>query len=128
MLRNAANQNRIDSQRHFCIIDSVDADEKEICDFLRSWPGQFVSHREICKRAGGKWRYREDPKWALPILSRMAEKGILEADASGHFRLLPERKEKEKKEWLSPEVKKILERGKGADGVTEIDDPGEPEQ
>jgi hypothetical protein len=99
----------------------MDADEKEICDFLRSWPGQFVSHREICKRAGGKWRYREDPKWAVPILTRMVEKGILESDASGHFRLLPEKKEKKRE--LSEETKEILERGKGADGVTEIEDP-----
>jgi hypothetical protein len=102
----------------------MDADEKEICDFLRSWPGQFVSHREICKRAGGKWRYRDDPKWAIPVLSRMAEKGIVDSDASGHFRLLPERKEKEKKE-LSPETKKILEAG---GNVTEIEDTSEPEQ
>jgi hypothetical protein len=104
----------------------MDADEKEICDFLRSWPGQFVSHREICKRAGGKWRYRDDPKWAIPILTGMVGKGILESDASGHFRLLPERKEKRKE--VSQEVKDILERGKGVDGVTEIEDPGESER
>jgi 3-hydroxyacyl-CoA dehydrogenase len=102
----------------------MDADEKEICDFLRSWPGQFVSHREICKRAGGKWRYREDPKWAVPILTRMVEKGILESDAGGHFRLLPEKKEK--KQQISPELQKLLDAAK--DKVTEIEDSTEPEQ
>ncbi len=102
----------------------MDADEKDICDFLRSWPGQFVSHREICKRAGGKWRYREDQKWALPILTRMVEKGILESDASGHFRLLSEKKEK--KQSISPELQKLLDAAK--DKVTEIEDTTEPEQ
>ena len=105
----------------------MDAEEKEICEFLKSWPGQYVSHREICRRAGGKWRFRDDPKWALPVLMRLVEKGLLDSDASGHFRLLPERKEKDK-ESLSPEVKKILERGQGVDGVTEIEDPGDSEQ
>jgi len=71
----------------------MDAEEKEICDFLKSWPDQFVSHREICRRAGGKWRFRENQNWAMPVLSRMVEKGILESDASGHFRLMPEKKE-----------------------------------
>jgi hypothetical protein len=102
----------------------MDADEKEICDFLRSWPGQFVSHREICKRAGGKWRYREDPKWAVPILTRMVEKGILDSDASGHFRLLPEKKEK--KQSISPELQKLLDAAK--DTVTEIEAPDEPQK
>jgi len=103
----------------------MDAEEKEICDFLKSFPGQFVSHREICRRAGGKWRFREDQKWAVPILSRMVERGYLESDASGHFRLVSEKKDK-KKQWLSPELRKILERGAGGTdggGVTEIEDP-----
>jgi len=87
----------------------MDAEEKEISDFLKSWPGQFVSSKEICRRAGGKWRFRDDPGWAVPVLTRMVEKGILESDASGHFRLLPKEKEKKKKIWISPEVKKALE-------------------
>lgn len=106
----------------------MDAEEKEICDFLRSFPGQYVSGREICRRAGGKWRYREDPKWAMPILTRMVEKGYLEADAGGHFRLVTEKKDDKKKRWISPELRKILEgSGAGADGqVMEIEDPDEP--
>ena len=105
----------------------MDAEEKEICDFLKSWIDQFVSQREICRRAGGKWRYRENPNWALRVLSRMAEKGILESDASGHFRLAPEKKDK-KKRWLSPELKKLLEGAGGDDRgkITEIEDPDAP--
>jgi len=106
----------------------MDADEKEICDFLRSFPGQYVSGREICRRAGGKWRFREDQNWALPVLVRMVEKEYLESDAGGHFRLAEEKKDKKKK-WLSPEMKEILERGAStgeAGQVTEIEDPDDP--
>src|SRR3954469_23374255 len=101
----------------------MDADEKEIADFLKSWPGQFVATREICKRAGGKWRFREDDKWALPILHRMAEKGIVESDSTGHFRLAPEKKDSDKKKrWASPEIKKILqESGKDFDNIVDAD-------
>jgi hypothetical protein len=107
----------------------MDAEEKEICDFLKSFPGQLVSQREICRRAGGKWRFREDPHWALPVLVRMVEKRYLESDANGHFRLVTEKKDDKKKPWLSPQVKKLLEgtaAGADAGGVTEIEDPDEP--
>ena len=106
----------------------MDAEEKEICEFLKSWPGQFVSQREICRRAGGKWRFRENPNWALPVLSRMVEKGVLESDASGHFKLVTEKKQDKKKRWISPHLKKILEGGgaAGSGGVTEIEDVDDP--
>jgi len=39
----------------------MEADQTEICQFLKSWPDQFVSGKEICRRAGGKWRFREEP-------------------------------------------------------------------
>lgn len=107
----------------------MDADEKSIADFLKSYPGQFVSAKEICKRAGGKWRFREDEKWALPVLQRMVEQQLLEADVTGHFRLLPEKKKKhddKKKMWISPEMKKILEEsGKQFDDVFDADKEGE---
>ena len=44
--------------------NTTDADEVEICQFLKSWPGQFLSGKTICRRAGGKWRFREDENWA----------------------------------------------------------------
>jgi hypothetical protein len=106
----------------------MDAEEREICEFLKSWPDQFVSHREICRRAGGKWRFREDPNWAMPVLSRMVEKSLLESDAAGHFRLITEKKEDKKERWISPQLKKILEgpAGSNAGQITEIDDPSDP--
>jgi hypothetical protein len=107
----------------------MDAEEREICDFLKSWQGQFVSSREICRRAGGKWRFREDPAWAIPVLTRMVEKGYIESDASGHFRLMPEKEKKEKKKvWLSPELRAMLEKtGKTFSEGAELQDLGEPD-
>jgi hypothetical protein len=101
----------------------MDADEREICDFLRSFKRQFVSAKEICKRAGGKWRAREDPHWALPILLRLVDQGLLESDPTGHYRLKPEEKDDKKKLWVSPENKKLLDKsGKRFDDITEIPD------
>ena len=102
----------------------MDADEKEISDFLKSYPNQFVSAREICKRAGGKWRFREDDKWALPVLQRMLEQQLVEADTTGHYRLIPDKKKKDKKKWwASPDMKKILQQsGKQFDNVVDIED------
>ncbi len=98
---------------------SMDADQNDICQYLKSWPGQFVSGKEICRRAGGKWRYREDEKWALPVLQRMIEDRLLEADSTGHFRLIQHHdKKNNQKRWLSPEMKRILEEsGKAFEGV-----------
>ncbi len=42
----------------------MDADEQDICNYLKQWQKQFISGREICRCAGGKWRFRDDPHWA----------------------------------------------------------------
>jgi hypothetical protein len=105
----------------------MDADERDIVTYLKSWSGRFVSGREIARRAAGKRRYDKEPNWAIPILARMVEKGIIETDASAHFRLLPESKHREKKQWVSPEIKKLLEQaGKEFEAGAEIDVPEEP--
>jgi hypothetical protein len=84
----------------------MDADEQDICNYLKQWPKQFISGREICKRAGGKRRFREEPHWANQPLLRLVERQILETDSSGHFRLV---EKKQRQRWISPELKKILE-------------------
>ncbi len=101
----------------------LDADEKMICDFLKTYPGQYVSGREICRRAGGKWRFREDEKWALPVLQRLLEKNELEADPMGHFRWIKKHDRKSKKKWwASPQIKKILQQsGRQFEGVIDVE-------
>jgi hypothetical protein len=106
----------------------MDADEREICLFLKGWPGQFVALAEICRRAGPKKRYRKDPRWAVPILNRLVVKGVLESDATGHYRLKasPKKDKRKPQKFLAPEIRKILERsGKDFGGVVEIESTDE---
>src|SRR5437899_4386401 len=104
------------------MVEPMDADEKEICIYLRGAPGEFLSISAISRRAGGKRKYRQDPNWAVPVLGRLIEKGFVEADATGHYRLrLVSKRDLQKKRWVSPHVRRILEKsGKQFDGVHEI--------
>jgi len=105
----------------------MDADEQDICNYLKQWPKQFISGREIARRAGGKRRSREDPLWATQVLLRMVEKQILETDRSNHFRVLQKEVKPGDKKWISPELQKLLEEsGKKFSGVIEIEEPEEP--
>jgi hypothetical protein len=92
----------------------MDADEREIYYYLKPWRNEYISAREICRRAGGKKKFRDNQEWAKPVLARMVEKGILETDAAGHFRLKPiEKSLRKSKRWVSPQVARILrESGK----------------
>lgn len=107
----------------------MDADEREICNYLKGWPGQFIGTTEILRRAGGKRRFRMDPNWAVPILTRLVDKGIIEADSTGHYRLRPPREEdKKKRRWVSPHIRRILERSGKEFEVIKISDEGELEE
>src|SRR5215831_19037053 len=105
----------------------MDADERDICIYLKSWPGQFVSGREISRRAGGKRRYREDPNWAAPALSRLVERQFVESDTTGHFRLRRKARMQQQQQqgrWVSPEIRTILQRsGKDFGQIIEIEEP-----
>ncbi len=77
----------------------------------------FISASEVSRRAGSKKRAHEEPNWAKPILMSMAERGILEADMQGRYRIKPVRRKKKGK-WVAPDIAKILEEN-------EIPIPGE---
>ena len=108
----------------------MDADEREVCDFLKAFPGQFISGREIARRAGGKWKFHDDPNWAVPVLSRLKDNQVIESNATGQFRLVEDRKKEKKKKWISPQIQKILdESGKDFSDVVGEGEPtseGEP--
>jgi hypothetical protein len=88
----------------------MDADERDICLYLKGFSGQFLSYAEISRRAAGKRRYRNEPEWATPVLVRLVEKGLVESDSTGHYRLKRrDRKEREAR-WVSPQIRKILEK------------------
>ena len=87
----------------------MDADEREIYQFLKSWGSQFVAAREICRRAGSKQHFQEEPDWAKPVLLRMVGRGVLESNATGHFRIKRFSKKNRDKQQVSPDIAKILE-------------------
>ena len=100
----------------------MDSDDKDVLNYLRSYGNQFVSAREIARRAGGKWRYRDNANWATPVLRRLVEMGILESDANRYYRIRPKGKKKSKK-WISPQIRAILEKsGKDFGEVLQVDE------
>jgi hypothetical protein len=106
----------------------MDSDEREVFFFLRSQAGQSFPSGSICRHAGGKHRFRDSPDWARPVILRMVERGILEVDAAGNYRLKPLPKIRlASKRWVSPHIAAILkESGRKFHDVLEPDD-GEAE-
>ena len=96
----------------------MDSEEREIFQFLKTWGVDFVSYKEIARRAGGKRKFHEDPEWAKPVMARLLERRVLESDAQGRFRLKPVTKHKATR-WVSPDIAKILEdKGLKVEGTT----------
>ncbi len=86
----------------------MDADEREIFNYLKTWGKDYVGLREICRRAGSKKRFHEDPEWGKPVLIIMKERGIIEVDAMGRYRVKPVKKKAGAGRWISPDIEKIL--------------------
>jgi hypothetical protein len=86
----------------------MDSDEREIFNYLKSWNGEFLGVAEICRRSGSKKRYHEDPDWAKPILHLMLERGIVERDIQGRYRIKPKPKKKNAGRWISPDIEQVL--------------------
>jgi hypothetical protein len=105
-------------------------DEKDIIDYLKGWPGSFVSGKEIARKVGGKERFDKDHGWAIPVLAQMVRLGMIETDHLGHFRLKPEvKKKRPRHEHVSPQILKILKSsGKSFEGVSIEDDPAESDK
>ena len=66
----------------------------------------FINASEIARRVDKK-RVHKEPHWAKPILMSMEERGILEADIQGRYRIKPVRRKKKGK-WIAPDIAKIL--------------------
>src|SRR5438309_8642027 len=89
----------------------MEADEKHIHSYLKSLRGQYISGREIARRACGKSRFHEDPNWASAFLIQLVDKGIIESDSTGHYRVVGKAKQQaDDTKWISPQVKNILEK------------------
>jgi hypothetical protein len=107
-------------------IGGMSSDEREIFNYLQTWGGEFINTKEVSRRAGTKKRFHEDPDWARPIMLGMMERGILESDLHGRFRIKAEPRKGHKQRWVSPDIEKILnENGveiEGAEGGLASDD------
>ncbi len=107
----------------------MDSDEREIFQFLKTYGKEYVNAKEVCRRACPKKRFNENPDWAKPILQSMAERGILESDGLGRFRVKPKPK-KAGGRWISPDIEKLLkEKGVQVESkASELDDDEHYEQ
>lgn len=102
----------------------MDADQTAICEFLKQSPEEFISRKEICRRAGGKWRFREDEYWAVPVLARMREQQIVESDETGHYRLVKETSNdsgNKQRVWMSPAIRSMLKSSGQSFGTIDLD-------
>lgn len=96
----------------------MDAAERDVYQFLKGWKTDYVSVREICRRAGGKSRYREDQNWAKPVINRMMERGIIESDGNGHYRLKAPKAKEKMQRWVAPQIAEALKSsGKGFETI-----------
>ena len=89
----------------------MDANETEIFNYLKTWGAEFVGAMEICRRATTKLRFHKDPNWAKPVLISMKDRGILESDNQGRYRIKPIKKKKGEGQWIAPDIEKILKEG-----------------
>ncbi len=92
----------------------MDADERDIYYYMKAQGRDYIPVPEICRRAGGKKRFRVHSDWAAPVISRMTQRGILEVDTTGRYRLKPRPEiDMTGKSWASRDLVKLLQaRGK----------------
>jgi hypothetical protein len=105
----------------------MDATEREIYYYLKSRRAKFVPARDIGRHVGSKRKFHYNPDWAKSALLRMVDRGILETDAEGGYRLKPIPRQNTKgKRWASPEIAEILKAsGKAFDNLITSEDEDE---
>ncbi len=98
------------SWRMICfVLGRMDADERAIYYYLKTLRPKSAPVRDISRAASGKRRFRYNPEWAAPGLVRMAERGIVEANGEGDYRLKPiPREYMRSKRWATPEIVEAL--------------------
>jgi hypothetical protein len=103
----------------------MDADERDIYFHLKAHHAlEFVPEHAICRHSGGKHKYRESLDWAKPALLRMLERGIVEVNSEGAYRLKPFAQGKAgSKRWVSPQIAAILKKsGRSFDAANDEGD------
>jgi hypothetical protein len=102
------------------------ADETAIIEYLKTFPDQFVSGKQIALKATSRRRFDKEPGWALPVLLRMSREGVLEADSNGAYCLVPEDKHKKHKDEhkLSKEAQEALEKAAATASAIDLPETG----
>jgi hypothetical protein len=72
----------------------LSADEQGIMQYLKCCGETGASAREISRKASTKDRWKEDERWALPILSSLKDKSLIQTTGGGYYRLPPDDKPK----------------------------------
>jgi hypothetical protein len=105
----------------------MDADERAVYYYLKARRPLAAVSRDISRHVGSKRRFRYNPDWIKPILLRLAERGIVETDAEGGYRLKPmPRQETQGKQWASPRIAEIFKAsGKEFENVITVEDEDE---
>jgi hypothetical protein len=63
-------------------------DGQLVLDYLRAYPDRFVSPIEVCRKAGGRHRFFEEPRWAVPVLIQLRDRGLVEMNEAGYYRIV----------------------------------------
>jgi hypothetical protein len=101
----------------------MDATEREIYHYLKSRRPNAVPARDINRHVGRR-KFRHNPEWAKPALMRMLDRGILETDTEGSYRLKPmPRQDSGGKRWASPAIVELLKaKGKEYDNLITLEE------
>ena len=67
----------------------LNADEQVIMKFLEQCGETGASAREICRKASTKDRWKEDERWAMPFLSSLKDKKLVDTNLAGAYRIPP---------------------------------------
>jgi hypothetical protein len=62
-------------------------EEMAIMNFLRGNPQEFVSRRELARKALKRSAFEENQHWADAPLTSLVDQGLVEQDESGHYRI-----------------------------------------
>ena len=72
----------------------VAEEEQIILKYLKAIRGAKASAREIARKAGTKDMWKENERWAVPHLSALRDKGLVQMDSGGAYSVPNEEDEK----------------------------------
>jgi hypothetical protein len=72
-------------------------EEQVILKYLGSLRGGGATAREIARKAWTKDMWKENERWAVPHLSSLKNKSLIETDAGGAYRLPGKEDEEERR-------------------------------